>query len=278
MPELPEVQTVVAGLAASGLLGATIRHTHVHWPRTIDRPSPHAFAKRVHSATIADVARRGKFIVVTLGNGLSLLVHLRMTGRFDLVRSDAPHDEHERVVFELDHLRELRFHDTRKFGRMYLVSDPAEILGQLGPEPLSDSFTSKWLHHALHAKHRMLKPLLLDQTFIAGLGNIYVDESLWDARLHPRRRSDSLTWHESRHLHRGIRRALRKGVRNLGTALGRGETNFRSLSEEEARNQEELNVFQRTGEDCPRCKTPVKRIIVGQRSTHICPACQSESG
>jgi formamidopyrimidine-DNA glycosylase len=274
MPELPEVQTVVAGLAANGLPGATIRHTHVNWPRTVHTPSARAFVQRVHGAVVQDVSRRGKFIIAELDNGRSLLVHLRMTGRLDLIPADTPHDPHERVVFELDDGRELRFHDTRKFGRMYLVGDPDEIVGQLGPEPLSDDFTAAWLFAALHSKRRMLKPLLLDQTFIAGLGNIYVDESLWQARVHPTRQSDSLGRGEVRALHRAIRYCLRKGIRNLGTSLGRGETNFRSLSDEAARNQEELQVFQRTGAGCPRCGSEIQRIIVAQRSTHLCPACQ----
>lgn len=167
----------------------------------------------------------------------------------------------------------LRFHDTRKFGRWRLTQDPETVLSKLGPEPLEPV---RDFHKRLHAKSRILKPLLLDQTFIAGLGNIYVDEALWEAKIHPQRKSDSLTKSESASLMNAIRKVLKKGIRNLGTSLGHGKANFQLPDGESGRNREALNVFRQTGLPCPRCGTNIERIKVGQRSTHICAVCQRQ--
>ena len=197
-----------------------------------------------------------------------------MSGRLHLVPPDVKRDKHEHVVLDLDNGQQLRFHDTRKFGRMFLVENVDTVIGKLGPEPLGHDFTTAWFLDHLHQKKRQLKPLLLDQTFLAGLGNIYVDEALWEAKLHPLRVSSSLTTSEIRALHRAIRKVLRKGINNLGTTLGTGKANFYSIGRRTGNNSEELNVFRRTGQQCPRCDATIERIIVGQRSTHICPACQ----
>jgi formamidopyrimidine-DNA glycosylase len=168
----------------------------------------------------------------------------------------------------------LRYQDTRKFGRFCLTSNPQEILGKLGPEPLSDGFTVDCFHAMLQARKRLIKPLLLDQGFIAGLGNIYVDEALWKASVHPLRVSSSLSKKEVAALHHAISLVLKKGLANLGTTLGSGAGNFYSVAGRKGRNADKLFVFRRTGEACTRCRTPIQRIIVGQRSTHICPHCQ----
>jgi formamidopyrimidine-DNA glycosylase len=168
----------------------------------------------------------------------------------------------------------LRFHDPRKFGRLHLVKDPERILDRLGAEPLASEFTAKSLAERLMPRKRLLKPLLLDQAFIAGIGNIYVDEALWEAKLHPRRIAASLSMPEIKALHRAIPKVLKRGLKNLGTSLGSGETNFYSVARHRGRNKEQLKVFRRTGLSCPRCRTPIERIIVGQRSTHICAKCQ----
>jgi formamidopyrimidine-DNA glycosylase len=157
---------------------------------------------------------------------------------------------------------------------MYFVENPEQIVGHLGPEPLEKSFTAHILKERLHAHNRLLKPLLLDQTFIAGLGNIYVDEALWVARLHPCRQSSSLSKPEVKALHRAIRKVLKRGLQNLGTSLGSGKANFYSVGQRKGRNRDELNVFRRTAAPCLRCETVIERILVGQRSTHICPTCQ----
>ncbi len=155
-----------------------------------------------------------------------------------------------------------------------LPNDPAKILDRLGPEPLENGFTTKLLAGRLGRHKRLLKPLLLDQAFVAGLGNIYVDEALWDAKLHPNRIAATLSMNEIKALHRAIPRVLKRGLKNLGTSLGTGEANFYSVARHRGRNKDELKVFRRTDHPCPRCKNSIERIIVGQRSTHICPRCQ----
>jgi len=274
MPELPEVQTIVDDLNAAALIGIPISAARVFWPRTIAEPSAKVFCQKIKGQKFAAIRRRGKFLVFSLENNSSLLLHLRMSGRLHLVSADTPRLKHEHVILGFNDGRQLRFHDTRKFGRMHLLNDPERILGCLGPEPLERGFTAKVLADRLRLHQRRLKPLLLDQCFIAGLGNIYVDEALWDARLHPNRISAMLTPNESKALRRAIPKVLKRGLKNLGTSLGTGKTNFYSVARNRGRNKDELKVFRRTGLPCPRCKTPIERIIVGQRSTHICSKCQ----
>ena len=274
MPELPEVQTIVNDLKAAGLQGQCFETARVFWARTIAEPSVKAFCSRIRGQMITAIRRRGKFIVFALQNNTHLLMHLRMSGRLHLVAPDQPRQKHEHVLLNLSGAQQLRFHDTRKFGRLYLVPDADRILGRLGPEPLAKGFTSRKLAQLLKPRKRLLKPLLLDQTFIAGLGNIYVDEALWDSKIHPCRIAAALSEMEIQALHRAIPRVLKRGLKNLGTSLGTGKTNFYSIAKHQGRNSDQLHVFRRTGQPCPRCQTTIQRIIVGQRSTHICPRCQ----
>ncbi|MBN1635373.1 MAG: DNA-formamidopyrimidine glycosylase [Deltaproteobacteria bacterium] len=278
MPELPEVQTIVNDLKTAGLVGATISGARVCWSRTIAEPSVDEFCSQIIGQKIADISRRGKFIVFSFVSGLTMLIHLRMSGRLNIVDACADCTKHEHIIFNFGTNLHLRFHDTRKFGRIHLLKDPGRILDKLGPEPLDEKFTQEILKKRLLAHKRMLKPLLLDQAFIAGLGNIYVDEALWEARIHPCRTSCSLTDREIRSLHRAICLVLRRGLKNLGTTLGDGETNFYSVARRKGRNRDELRVFRRTGEPCPRCRTLIERMVVGQRSSHICPVCQQLEG
>jgi formamidopyrimidine-DNA glycosylase len=274
MPELPEVQTIVGDLKAAGIEAAVITGATVFWSRTIAEPSVSAFCRRIRGKKISAIRRRGKFIVFDFKNGDNLLMHLRMSGRLHLIARESPRKKHEHVILHFKGGKQLRFHDTRKFGRIYLTSDSDKILGRLGPEPLANGFTSKILARRLSRRQRLLKPLLLDQTFIAGLGNIYVDEALWESKIHPCRISASLTEVEVRALYRAIPRVLKRGLKNLGTSLGTGKANFYSIARHQGRNRDELNVFRRADLPCPRCRTKIQRITVGQRSTHICPKCQ----
>lgn len=274
MPELPEVQTIVDHLNHLRIVGRTITAAHVGWSKTIAGMHPEQFCQAIRGCTIHAITRRGKYIVIRLSRGLTLLIHLRMTGRLTLTRSDAARNPHEHVVLEVGGGDELRFQDTRKFGRLHLTHAPQTLLDRLGLEPLGRDFTGTRFQAMLRATRRQIKPLLLDQRFLAGLGNIYVDEALWTALIHPLRISDSLSRKEASALHRAIRQVLRKGVRNRGTSLGRGKGNFHSANNLPGRNADALNIFRRTGKSCPRCGAIIARIIVAQRSSHICPVCQ----
>ena len=272
MPELPEVETVVRDLRAAKLVGRRIVRARVLWRKTVAAPGPARFAREIRGRRIQTLSRRGKFVVAELSGGATLLVHLRMSGHLDVLPAQTRTRRHDRVVLALDDGRQLHFEDTRKFGRIWLVPDPAQILGKLGPEPLAVSRAA--FAAGLAARARRIKPLLLDQAFIAGIGNIYSDEALWAARLHPCRRSDSLAPAQAAELLKAIRASLRRGIRNLGTTLGKGKTHFVLPRGERGRNQEQLNAYGQTSRPCPRCGAKIARILVGQRSTHFCPACQ----
>lgn len=279
MPELPEVETVVRDLHRAGLVGREIVELTVRWSRTLDRPSVEEARARLRDARIVDVRRRGKFIILDLSTGEAMLVHLRMTGQLDLQPASQPVDEaHHHLLLHLDRGEQLRFRDTRKFGRVYLVADVAEVVGGLGPEPIDRTFTLDDFRARLAGRRGPIKPLLLNQSFVAGLGNIYVDEALFRARVHPERPAHSLTGPEQQAMFDAMRAVLEEGIRNAGTTLGESSTNYYSVAGRAGQNKDNLRVFRRTGQPCPTCGTPIERLIVGQRSSHVCPVCQPRSG
>jgi formamidopyrimidine-DNA glycosylase len=272
MPELPEVETIRADLEQL-LPGRRFTGVEILWPGSIAAPAPEALGAAIRERTITGLDRRGKYLVLHLDGDGALVVHLRMTGRLRWREPGAPRDRHARVVFFLDDGHELHFDDQRKFGRISFLPDEAErqkVLAKLGPEPLLETFTRPELQRMLKSRRARLKPLLLDQGFLAGLGNIYVDEALWRARLHPLRRSDTLTPAEITRLYEGIVGALRQGIANRGTTLAA----YRDLAGSAGQNQEELFVFRREGQPCSRCGTPIQKIRVGGRATFFCPHCQ----
>lgn len=272
MPELPEVETVARGLRAS-LVGRTIIGVEVFWPRSVIPPNPAAFTRRLTGQTVTGVERRGKWVVISLSGGDGLLVHLRMTGQLVLETEECPGGRHVRVLLLLDDGRHLCFSDTRKFGRLWLVDDPAEALGDLGPEPLADDFTAARLRKMLAQRRGRIKPLLLNQRFLAGLGNIYTDEALWRAGIHPLRRADTLTPAEVRRLHRAIRSVLRAAIASGGTTLP--DAAYQQPDGQSGEFASRLTVYGRAKQPCPRCGTIIERIKVSQRGTHLCPHCQS---
>jgi len=270
MPELPEVETIARHLAPV-LTGQTIAHVDVLWKRTVDRPTPDAFCAALTGACVMDVSRRGKFIQVALSTGQTLLVHLRMSGKFAVICDGPGDNKHARLRWQLGDGAWVVFIDPRKFGRFYLVDDPREITGDLGPEPLSADFTPEWLAAHLAQRRGEIKPLLLNQRFIAGLGNIYVSEALWQAGIHPQRIAGTLSAAEANRLHAAIVAALRAGLENGGTSL---DGLYAYPSGGTGRHQDYLRVYDRAGEQCPRCGYAVERIVQGQRSTYFCPVCQ----
>jgi formamidopyrimidine-DNA glycosylase len=271
MPELPEVETIVREMREASLLNLSIKKAEVFWERSLKRPSPSDFCRQITGQKILKIDRRGKFLVFTLSEH-TLLVHLRMTGKF-IIGGDEIHP-HERIRLTLSDGRILRYEDQRKFGKWELVDKAESVLTDLGIEPLSAEFTVGTLLAFLKAHSRALKPFLLDQKTIAGLGNIYVDEALWMAKVHPLRLTSSLTKEEAKLLHQAIRHVLTKGIENTGTSLGAQRANYFSVSGRRGSNQDELKVFRRDGLECPRCGETIIKITVAQRGTHICLFCQ----
>jgi formamidopyrimidine-DNA glycosylase len=292
MPELPEVETVARDLQR-WIAGARIDDAEVRWERTIRHPLPaERFVAELRGAAIRSVGRRAKSVLLHLEDGRVMTVALRMTGALIVAAPDTPDDPYARVVFRLADGRELRYRDVRKFGRIGLweggglrgrrapsrrrVAEPREpyrvgdVFGRHGPEPLAPSFSAARLADRLRRRSARLKTLLLDQSFLAGVGNIYADEALWRARLHPLRAADTLTPDEVRRLHRAVRQVLRQGIRNRGASFA----DYVGADGEPGENAERLSVYRRTDEPCLRCGRPIQRIIIGQRSTHFCPHCQ----
>ena len=269
MPELPEVETIARDLDAQ-LVGHRIVDVQVLWARSVDGCSIDAFRDRLRGHEVIRVGRRGKYLIFQLDAQLFMLVHLRMTGQLLLCPLSADAQKHVRVAFELDDGRQLLFRDMRKFGRIYLVRDPGEIVAKLGPEPFSDQFDEKAFADRLGRRRGMLKPLLLDQSFIAGIGNIYADEALFAAGLHPRRCADSLGEEDISRLFEAIRQVLKTAIANRGTTL----SDYQDARGQKGRNQHHLTVFRRAEEPCPRCGRPIQRDRVSGRGTFFCANCQ----
>lgn len=274
MPELPEVETIARGLRP-GLLGRTILSADLRWARTLAAPSARKFREQIQGQQIVEVGRRAKFLSLKLTD-FYLFIHLRMSGDLYIKEGNAAPEKHDRLILTVSSLplgegpgvreNKLVFNDTRKFGRVWLTADPDEVLGGLGPEPLSDEFTPQWLYENLQARRRQLKPLLLDQSFLAGLGNIYTDEALHMAKLHPRTASDSVKRKQAEALHAAIRAVLSEGIRRNGASI---DWVYRG-----GEFQNYFRVYDRDGQPCPVCGTLIQRLVVGQRGTHICPRCQ----
>ncbi|TCP32100.1 DNA-(apurinic or apyrimidinic site) lyase [Scopulibacillus darangshiensis] len=274
MPELPEVETVKETLNKL-VTDKTIGHVDVRWPNIIQRPDDiKAFQMLLEGQTIDTIARRGKFLLFYLDDYV-LVSHLRMEGKYRLEEQDTPIDKHTHVIFRFSDGTELRYRDVRKFGTMHLFNKGEEFnsspLRQLGPEPLSDVFTSEYLYSKCQKTERTIKQVLLDQTIVVGLGNIYVDEALFCARLHPLTKAKHLSAADSERLYASIQETLREAV-GLGGSTIRTYLNSQG---EMGMFQQRLNVYGRQGDSCPNCGTPIEKIKAGGRGTHFCPVCQN---
>lgn len=277
MPELPEVETLVRELREASLIGCTIEDVSLQWERTIGSSSSSEFIQAIKKQKVVGIDRRAKFIVIKLSKN-TLLIHLRMTGKIIIAPDDMETSSHERVRLILSNDKCVIFEDQRKFGRFYLVNDSDEKLKHLGVEPLSDQFTKQVFSKILGQSNRKIKTFLLDQTAISGLGNIYVDEALWEAKIHPLRLTKSLSTQEVANLFKAIPNVLTMGIENQGTSLGDKRSNYQNLSGKRGKNVHQLQVFRRDGKPCPRCGYKVVKIRVAQRGTHICPNCQKITG
>lgn len=274
MPELPEVETVRRSLL-DAVVGRVITGVRVHaFEGVVGNEGVAAFAARVVGRRVTTLRRRGKYLFLDLDDGTALMVHLRMTGRLLLMARTAEPVRFEHLAIELGDDHDLRFADQRKFGRvLHLQPEQVEALDRrIGQEPLASGFSAQSLADLLRHRRGKLKSVLLDQGVIAGLGNIYVDEALHRARLHPERSASSLDEGEVRRLHRAIRAVLREGLVNRGTTF----SSFQNGYGEEGGNRENLRVYgrARSGEPCLSCGNALRLSQVAGRSTHFCPTCQ----
>jgi formamidopyrimidine-DNA glycosylase len=272
MPELPEVQTVVNDLIKQQIIGKKIVKTHFFWLKSLAEMPLDQFCQEIEGQEILDITRSGKYIVMRVGPK-NLLIHLRMSGRLLVETNKSPISKHERVQFILEDGRVLKFLDQRKFGRIYWQGDPSTRLEELGVDPLSSDFTVSLLKTLLKCKMK-IKPFLLNQSKISGIGNIYADEALWEAKIHPETLTQKLITQEVETLHQAIRTILQSAISNKGTSLGENPSNFHSSNGLRGQNVHHLNVYHRTGTPCHRCHELIVKMTLGGRSTHFCPRCQ----
>ncbi len=273
MPELPEVETVKRTLAKY-LIGQKIIQVSVYQETVIKIPDVNEFKNEIINKTITDIDRRGKYLIFGLSEGYKMVIHLRMTGQLVYGEKTMPVKKHTHVIFELSDGRELRFTDQRRFGRIWLVPED-ELLGvsglcTLGPEPLRDDFCWEAFQSQLSKRQTRIKALLLDQSFIAGIGKIYADEILYRSQIHPERKAASLSKDEAARLFSEVQSTLKEAIAHRGTTFsdyvdGRGE---------KGTYQNYLNVYQQLGKKCPRCGADIERVKVGSRSAYYCPGCQ----
>ncbi len=277
MPELPEVETIIRRLRDGtdehpGVCGQHIQSVDINWAGSIAAPDANAFQAALTGKTITDARRRGKYLHFPLDKG-HLIGHLRMSGDMRMeIRlapdgTPRPPEPYDRVVINLVSAYRLAFSNIRKFGRLWFTTDPQTVFGKLGLEPLDPGFTGERLYRMLQDRTRQIKPLLMDQTFIAGLGNIYTDEALFRAGIHPLCKSDQITPGQAVRLQQALQAVLRQGIRQFGASL---DWIYRG-----GEFQNDFNVYGRSGEACRVCGTAIEKIVVGQRGTHFCPQCQA---
>lgn len=269
MPELPEVETTKNDLIEAGILSQRIEEVQVCLKKCFNGPDP-------VGREIRGLRRLGKYLIFDLEGELSLIGHLRMSGSFSLENHSYQIDTHDRVILVLSS-QLLVFHDPRTFGSIICTSEPQTILGRLGPDALDPLFDAERFFTLTRGHRKRIKSLLLDQHLIAGLGNIYTDEALFAANIHPERIAASLTIREAEALHTAIRELLLQGIANRGTSLGHGEANFRSGGEQ-GLNASYLKIYSRAGKPCLRCSSILQRSKVAGRTTVYCPVCQPFEG
>lgn len=272
MPELPEVENVRKGLEKL-VKNKKIKNVQVLWPKIIEQPEVPIFEATLIGETIESIGRRGKFLIFHLSH-YEMISHLRMEGKYQYFEKEEPIDKHTHVIFSFEDGSQLRYHDVRKFGRMTIVekgaSNTYKGILKLGPEPLPDLFLLKDFTVGLQKSHKAIKPLLLDQKLVTGLGNIYVDEALWEAKIHPEQPADSLRPKEIKLLRQAIIDVLSRAVEAGGTTI----RSYLNALGESGSFQVALHVYGQTGEACIRCQTPIVKTKVAQRGTHYCPTCQ----
>jgi len=265
MPELPEVETIRNELSPH-IIGHTITGITLFWEGIVRQPTLEEFNSRIIGETITGVGRRGKYLFFSLTSGQTLVIHLKMTGSLWLT----PPDRFIRAVIHLDGGVKIYFRDPRKFGVMWLVEDKNTVSAKLGPEPLEAGFTTETLAKALSGRKAPIKALLCDQNVIAGIGNMYADEALFLAKIHPMRAGGSLKPAEIKRLYNAIRQVLAAAIVNKGASV---DTYFRPDGQIGTAHFQ-FRVAHRRGESCPICDTPLQRLPVRNRGSYFCPRCQ----
>jgi len=267
MPELPEVETIKSALEPY-LIGRTFSGVRISDTRPVQRLPLDEFCGRLVGRKITGLSRRGKYLIIGLSGDSNLIIHLRMTGA--LLWDPAEEEPCKRLEFFFVGGGRLIYTDVRRFGAMYLTADPNEVVGKLGIEPLSRQFTRKTLGGIVKSRSLPVKSILLNQEHVAGIGNMYADEALFVAKIHPQQPANSLTTAQINRLHQAIKHVLKKGIKNRGASV----RNYRGPDGSKGRAHEEFCVAHLEGHPCPACGSPVKRIVVGQRGTYYCPRCQ----
>jgi formamidopyrimidine-DNA glycosylase len=272
MPELPEVETAARSLAPHVVGRTIVGVERLDWERMVETPPAPIFRDLVVGRTVLGVRRRSKWLLLDLDAGWVLAVHLRMSGNLTVHGPDEAARGHVHLVLALDDGRRIFFDDERKFGRVRLLdaAGVAALDAAHGPEPLEASFTAAELARILAGRRTKIKPLLLDQRMIAGIGNIYASEALWLARLHPLLPAAAIDSAGAEALHGALREVLEKAIAHEGSSL----RNYRTGDGRRGQNQEHFLVYDRAGKPCQRCGTPIERLVVGQRSSFFCPTCQ----
>jgi formamidopyrimidine-DNA glycosylase len=276
LPELPEVETSARGLR-SRIIGLRVcRIGGVDWPRMLPNSSEQALSTALHGLAVSVIDRRGKYLLIGFETDHWLVIHRKMSGNLLLRSHDTPPEAHTHLEVEFDDGTLLRFVDPRKFGRVYLFHSADELSDflteHLGPDSLID-LNEELLVAKLRGRTGRIKSLLLDQAFLAGIGNLYADEALWEARVHPLRSADSLSKDEMRRLASAIKQVLLRGIERNGTSFS---ATYRDVDDRPGENQSFLNAYGRESEPCPRCGRPISRILIGARSSHFCPRCQKK--
>jgi formamidopyrimidine-DNA glycosylase len=269
MPELPEVETIKNELAPQ-VTGRTFSSVIVKDDKPLRKITDREFASRLKGKKILDLARRGKYLIFHLSGGWTLIVHLRMTGNLLIDPNDVT--RFVRVVFELDNRARLVFADRRRLGVMYLVKDEDEVVGKLGFEPFTADFTKASFAEKLKKRSGPIKAVLLDQHLVAGVGNMYADEALFAAKIHPLKKANELSKSEISRLYDAILDVLREAIANKGASV---DTYVRP-SGSVGNAADNFKVAHRLGQRCPRCGTPIERLMIRNRGSYYCPKCQKQ--
>jgi len=267
VPELPEVETIKNELSPH-MVGRQFTRVTVCDAKMVRQPPVEEFHRKLEGQRINGLERRGKYLIFRLSSGEVLIIHLKMAGA--LLLNPKQTDRHIRVIFHLDNGSQLIFTDRRRLGAIWLLENEQAVTGKLGPEPLTPEFTAETLAKRLHKHQAPIKAVLLDQAFIAGIGNMYADEALFTARIHPLRKANSLSPREIENLHKAVVDVLRSAIDSKGASvdtykrpdgqLGTAHSNF--------------NVAHRGGRPCPICGTPIQRLAIRNRGSYFCPNCQ----